>query len=89
MYQIYQQFNRNSTNSLYTWKTSRWIKILNLQTLSNLWLIPSHYLEAVDNYINEKLVTNNKITPTTGINETSKMPLLKIFLYFSIRDNVC
>ena len=57
-------------------------------TLGNLWFIPSHYLEAVDNYNKEKVVTTNKITPTTGINETAKMPPLKLFLYFIIRDNV-
>ena len=88
MHQIYHQFNCNSANSLYTWKTSCWIKILKLQTLGNLRFIPSHYLEAVDNYHKEKLITTNKSTPATGINETSKMPLLKLFLYFSFRDNV-
>ena len=86
MHQIYQQFNCNSTNSLYTWKTSCWIKILKLQALGNLWFIPSHYLEPVDNYNREKVITTNKITPTTGINETAEMPLLKLFLYFTIRD---
>ena len=88
MQQIYQQFNPKSTNNLYTWKTSCWIRNLKLQTLSNLYFIPSHRLEAVDNYNKEKLITTNKITPTTGINETVKMPLLKLFLYFSIRDNL-
>ena len=39
-----------------------------------------------DNYNKEKVITINKITPTTGINETAKMPLLKLFLYFTIRD---
>ena len=57
-------------------------------TLGNLWFIPSHYLEAVDNYNKEKVVTTNKITPTTGINETAKMPQLKLFLSFIIRDKV-
>ena len=88
MHQIYQQFNCNSTNSLYTWKTSCWIKILKLQTLGNLWLIPSHYLEAVDNCDKEKLIITDKITPTTGINKTATMLLLNISFYYSIRDNV-
>ena len=57
-----------------------------LQTLGIVWFIPSHYLEAVDNYNKEKVIITNKITPTTGINEAAKMPLLKLFLYFSIRD---
>ena len=48
--------------------------------MGNLWFIPSHYLEAVDNYNKEKVITTNKITPTTGINETAKMSLLKLFL---------
>ena len=56
MHLIYQQFNCNSTNSLYTWKTSCWIKILKLQTLGNLCFIPSHYLEAVDNCSKEKVI---------------------------------
>ena len=56
------------------------------KTLENLWCIPSHYLEAVDNYNKEKVITTNKITPTTSINETAKMPLLKLFLYFTFRD---
>ena len=86
MHQIYQQFNCKSTNNLYTWKTSCWIKNLKLHTLSNLYFIPSHHLEAVDNYNKEKLITTNKISPTTGINETAEMPLLKLFLYFSIRE---
>ena len=51
-----------------------------MQTLGNLWFIPSHYLEAVDNYNKEKVITTNKIPCTTGINETAKMPLLKLFL---------
>ena len=55
-----------------------------MQTLGHLWFIPS--LEAVDNYNKEKMITTNKIAPTTGINETVKMPPLKLFLYF--RDNV-
>ena len=59
-----------------------------MQTLGNLWFTPSHYLEGVDNCDKEKLITTNKITPTTGINKTVKMLLLKMFLYFSIRDNV-
>ena len=54
--------------------------------MGHLWFIPSHHLEIVDNYNKEKVITTNKITPTTGINETAKMPLLKLFLYF--RDNV-
>ena len=54
-----------------------------MQTLGNLWFIPSHYLEAVDNYNKEKVITTNKITPTTSINETAKMPLIKLFLYFT------
>ena len=82
MHQMYQQFNCNTPNSL---ETSCWIKILTLQTLGNLWFIPSHHLEAEDNYNKEKIITTNKITATTGINETAKMPLLKIFLYFTIR----
>ena len=53
------------------------------KTLENLWCIPSHYLEAVDNYNKEKVITTNKITPTTSINETAKMPLIKLFLYFT------
>ena len=53
------------------------------KTLGNLWFIPSHYLEAVDNYNKEKVITTNKITPTTSINETAKMPLIKLFLYFT------
>ena len=61
--------------------------MLKLQTLGNLWFIPSHYLEAVDNYNKEKVITTNKITPTTGINKNAKMPQLKLFLYFSFRDN--
>ena len=71
-----------------TSKTSCWIKIPKLQTLGNLLFIPSHYLEAVDNYNEEKVITTNKITHTTAINETAKMPLLKLFLYFSFRNNV-
>ena len=59
--------------------------MLKLQTLGNLWFIPSHYLEAVDNYNKEKVITTNKITPISSINETAKMPLLKLFLYLSIR----
>ena len=54
--------------------------------MANLWFIVSHYLEAVDNYNKEKVITTNQITPTAGINETAKMPLLKLFLYFTIRD---
>ena len=42
----------------------------------------------MDNYNKEKVITGNKITPTTGINEAAKMSLLKLFFYFSIRDNV-
>ena len=84
MHQIYQQFNCKSTNNLYTWKTSCWIKNLKLQTLSNLRFIPSHNLEAVDTYNKQKLITTNKITPATGINETAKIPQLKLSLYFSI-----
>ena len=57
-----------------------------MQTLENFWFIPSHYLEAVNNYSKEKVITTNNITPTTGINETAKMP--KGFLYFSVRDNI-
>ena len=58
--------------------------------MSNLLfsLISFHHVEAVDNYNKEKLITTNIVTSTTGINETTKMPLLKLFLYFSIRDNV-
>ena len=52
------------------------------------WFIPSHYLGAVDDYNKEKVMTTNKITLTTGINETAKIPPLKHFLYFSIRDIV-
>ena len=84
MRQIYQQFNCNSISSL----ASCWIKILKLQTLRNLWFIPSHYLEARGNCNKEKVITTNKITPTTGINETAKIPVLKLFLYFSIRENI-
>ena len=58
-----------------------------MQIFGQLWFVPSHCFEAVDNYNKENLITNNEITPTTGINETAKMPLLKIFLYFSIKDN--
>ena len=57
-----------------------------MQTLGNLWFIPAHYLEAVDNYNKDKVIAANKITPTTGINETAEIPLLKLFLYFTIRD---
>ena len=88
MHHIYQQFNCISTNILYAWKASCWIKILKLQALANLWFIPSHYLAAADNYNEEKVITTNKITPTIGINDTAKMLLLKLFLYFSTRDNV-
>ena len=56
--------------------------------MSNLCFIPSHHVEAADNYNKEKLITTKIVTSTTGINETAKMPLLKLFLYFSIRDNV-
>ena len=62
------------------------IQILKLQTLGCLWFIHSHYLEPVDNYNKEKVITTTKITPTTGINETARAPLLKLFLYF--RGNV-
>ena len=88
MDQIYQQFNCNSTNSPYTWKTSCWIKILKWQTFGNLQFIPFHYLKVVDNYNKEKVITTNKISLTTGINETAKMGLLKLLLYFSIRENI-
>ena len=40
----------------------------------------------MDNYNKEKVITTNKITPTTSIKETAKMPLRKLFLYFTIRD---
>ena len=52
--------------------------------MSNLRFIPSHNLEAVDTYNKQKLITTNKITPATGINETAKIPQLKLSLYFSI-----
>ena len=81
MHQIYQQFNCNSTISLYSWKTSCWIKTLKLQTLDNLRFIPSHYLEAVDNYNEEKETAINKISPTSGINKTAKMTLLTFPLF--------
>ena len=42
--------------------------------LGNLWFIPSHHVEAGNNYNKEKIITTNKIAPTTGINETAKMP---------------
>ena len=71
MHQIYQLFNCNSANSIYTWKTSCWIKILKLQTLGNLWFIPSHYLKAVVITNKEKVIATTKITPTTGVNETA------------------
>ena len=77
MHQIYQQFNSNSTNSPFAWKTSFWIQILKLQTLGHFWFIPSHHLKAVDNYKKEKVIITNKITPATGINETTKMKPLK------------
>ena len=80
MHQIYQQFNCNSTNSLYTWKTSCWIKTLKLQTLANLWFIPVQYLEAGDNYNKEKVITTNKISPTTGINETTYIIYIHIYI---------
>ena len=32
-----------------------------------------HLLECMDNYNKEKVITTNKITPNTGINETAKM----------------
>ena len=54
--------------------------------MENFWFIPSHYLEAVNNYSKEKVITTNNITPTTGINETAKIP--QRFLYFSVRDNI-
>ena len=56
--------------------------------MGNLQFIPPHYLEVVDNYNEDKVITTNNIIPTTDINETAKTPLLKRFLYFSIRDNV-
>ena len=56
--------------------------------IEQLVFYTSHHLEAVDNYNTQKLITTNKITPTTGINETAKMPLLKLFPYFNIRDNL-
>ena len=59
-----------------------------MQTLANLWFIPSHHLEAEHNYNKEKVITTNKITATTGINEPAKMPLLKyiyiIYIYIYI-----
>ena len=76
MHQIYQQFNCNSTNSLYTWKTSCWIKILKLQTLGNLWFITSHYLENVDN--------NNKEKVITTITATFVSIFLEIVVIFSL-----
>ena len=39
----------------------------------------------MDNCNKEKVTNTDKITRTTGINETTKMPLLKLFLYFTIR----
>ena len=39
----------------------------------------------MDNYNKEKVITTNKVTPI-GINGTAKMPLLKLFLYFTITD---
>ena len=80
MHQTYQQFNCTSTNSLYTWKTSCWIKTLKLQTLGNLWFIPVHYLEAGDNYNKEKVITTNKISPTTGVNETTYIIYIHIYI---------
>ena len=56
--------------------------------MSNLCFIPSHHVEAADNYNKEKLITTKIVTSTTGINETTKMPLLKLFLYFSIRQKI-
>ena len=52
--------------------------------MSNLFFIPSHQLEPVDNYNKEKLIPTNKITPTTGINETVIVPLLKLYMYIYI-----
>ena len=82
MHQVYRLFNSNSTYSPYAIKTSCWIQILKLQTLGNLWSIPSHYLDDADNYNKEKVINTKKISPTTSINETTT----KNFLYF--RDNV-
>ena len=74
MHQMHQQFNSNSSNRPYACKISCWIQILKLQTLGHLWFIPSHHLEAKNNYSKEKVVITNEINPTTGINETAKMP---------------
>ena len=83
------QISQNSltllSDSPYDWVTSCWIKTLKLQTLDHFWFISSHYIEDVDNYNKEKVATN-KITPTAGITDTTKIPPLKLFLYF--RDSV-
>ena len=51
------------------------------KTLGNLWFIPSHYLETVNNYNKEKV-----ITPTTGISETAKIPLN--FSFISVSETI-
>ena len=38
MHQIYQEFNSDSTNGHYAWKTSCWIQILKLQNLGTCGL---------------------------------------------------
>ena len=38
----------------------------------------------MDNDNEEKIITTNKITPTTGITESARMPLRKLFVYFRI-----
>ena len=53
-----------------------------MQTLGNLWFIPSNYLEAAHNYSEEKVITVKKITPTTVINKTAKTLLIKLFPLF-------
>ena len=47
----------------------------------NLWFIPSHYLETVNNYNKEKVITS-----TTGISETAKIPLN--FSFISVSETI-
>ena len=62
MRQIYQQFNSTLRYSL---------RLRNI-LLGYLQFIPSHYLEVMDNYNKEKVIVTIKISPTTGITETTK-----------------
>ena len=51
------------SDSPYAWKTSYWIQILKLETLNYFWFIPSHYLEFVNNYNEEKVIIIIKTFP--------------------------